>query len=606
MRRIYILVLLSLSVLVGFSQVKNSNWESKQKNVLTKNNLTVKNKVLSKMVLPQKVTISSEKYVSTSFANIKSAVKAINNVAVDTLSVIYGRPDGTLFEGYTRDFRSYSGVYLHSPAITNVDYVPIANKAATYAWSFSGGDDAAIEDSVEADGTLHFMSSITPSGYISYLPKVTARTSTDSANFVIGKGSEFQYLLSASVDRSATTDGTSFDGVEEFAPLTLGNMHANNPTGGNLYGGFSAGGSFSPAYSNENGACVGVMQIIPKLKSPLYTESVSILAFEEGGVAVPAGGKMKLQFYYLKADGSFGQLIGESSTSEFVKTYETQGVFNFVFQVEEDGFIIDKPITLGTDAPIAVVITGFDATWNFKFLFAGNSVKGSSYTLHGIDHKISTFGYTSAPNVPRTDLYIQFNGIFNCLVPYAEDLAITFPAEGGWGITGYDDQDGSPYNEVDFISSYNIDPDMTNVWVESAPDWVTGLDMDTTYFADYNAILLFFEAEALPVGVTERSGEIVVSSYGVSVKIPVVQSSASGFIKPKSSGLHVYKTNTTFEVKNAQKYTTVNLLSVTGQLISTYNISTNTSISIPSSNLKSGVYFLKFNGNGTESIKIVK
>jgi len=606
MRKIYVLFLLSLIVLVGFSQVKSSNWESKQKNGLTKNNLVLKNKGLQKSIVPEKATISVDKYANTSFSNIKSAMNAKKVATEDTLTVIYGRPDGTLFQGYTRDYLAYSGVYLHSPAITTVDYIPYANKTSTFAWNYSGGNSDPIEDSMETDGTLHFISGITSSGYISYLPKVTATSTTETEEYVIGKGSGFQYLLAASVDRDTTTDGTAFEGIPEFSPLTLGNMHANKPTGGNLYGGFSAGGSFSPSYSNENGACTGVMQIIPQLKSPLYTESVSILAYEVGGIAVPAGGKMKIQFYYVEADGSLGQLIGESSTTEFVKTYSTQGVFTFVFQQEEDGFIIDKPITLGTEAPIAVVVTGFDATWNFKFLFGGNSVEGSSYTLHGEDLKISTFGYTSNPTVPSADLYIQFNGIFNCLAPYAEDLAMTFPEAGGWGITGYDEEDGSPYNEVDLFSSYNIDSDLTNVWVESSPDWVDGLDIDSTYFEDYNAILLYFHAEALPEGVSERSGEIVVSSYGVSVKFPVSQQKANGINNPKNAGLNVYKTSTTFEITNAQKYATVNLFSVTGQLISSHSLSKNASLSIPSSNLKNGVYFLRFNGNGTESIKIVK
>lgn len=594
MRKIYIIALLLLSVLVSFSQVKNSNWVNSKKKS-TDNSAIIKNQGLPKSTLSEKATVSPDSYVSTSFANIQSAVKVKRNTAAAALTVIYGRPDGTLFQGYTRDYKAYSGIYLHSPAITTVDYVPYASdNTASFAWNLLGGDNAAIEDPMDADGTLHFSAGITPSGYISFLPKVTATTTTETADYVIGKGSGFQYMLAASVDRSVTEDGTAFNGVEEFSPLTLGNMHANKPTSGNLYGGFSAGGAFSPSYSNENGPCTGVMQIIPQLKSPLYTESVSVLAYENGGTAVPAGGVMKIQFYYLTAEGSLGELIGESTTNEFLKTYDPQGVFSFKFQEEEDGFIIDKPITLGTKAPIAVVITGFDATWNFNFLFGGNAVEGSSYTLHGNDLKVSTFGYSNAPDVPRTDLYIQFNGIFNCLAPMADELSLTFPEAGGWGITGYDEEDGSAYNDVDLYSSYNLDDDMTNVWIESAPAWVDGLDTDTTYFADMQAVLLYFQAQALPEGVTGRSGEIVVSSYGVSVKIPVVQGNVTGLNNPKATPVKIAKTATSFEISEAD-YTNVGLVNLAGQSIGNYAIKNN-SVSIPTSNIANGIYFLRFQG----------
>jgi len=594
MRKIYIIALLLLSVLVSFSQVKNSNWVN-SKNKSTNNSAIIKNQGLQKSTLPEKATVSPDSYVSTSFTSIQNAVKAKKNVAVDALSVIYGRPDGTLFEGFSRDYKSYQGVFLHSPAITTVDYVPYASdNTATFAWNFLGGENAAIEDPMDADGTLHFSAGITPSSYYNYLPKVTVKTTTETADYVIGKGSEFQYMLAALVDRSVTEDGTAFNGVEEFPPLTLGNSNENRPTSGNLYVGFSASASFSPSYSNENGACTGVMQIIPQLKSPLYTESVSVLAYEEGGTAVPEGGVMKIQFYYLTAEGSLGELIGESTTNEFVKTLDTRGVFSFKFQEEEDGFIIDKPITFGTKAPIVVVITGFDATWNFKFLFGVNSIEGSSYTLHGNDLKVSTFGYSNAPDVPLADLYIQFNGIFNCLVPMADELSLTFPEAGGWGITGYNKEDGSAYNDVDLYSSYNVDDDMTNVWIESAPDWVDGLDMDSTKFTDYQAVLLYFHAEALPEGVTGRSGEIVVSSYGVSVKIPVVQGNITGLNNPKATPVKIAKTATSFEISEAN-YTNVGLVNLAGQSIGNYAIKNN-SVSIPTTSITSGIYFLRFQG----------
>ncbi|MDD3079675.1 MAG: T9SS type A sorting domain-containing protein [Paludibacter sp.] len=604
MKRIYFFLLAVLIASSGFAQ--KTKWDSKNLAQIS-GNVQRDIKDIKKASIPTKATISQDSYKSTSFSSINTAMKARKNAETDDFFVMYNHPAGTLFDGFTRDYHSYSGVYLHSPAMTPMDYVPFSNGTdVTYTWTYNGGDNNTITESpVDADGTLHFTTYITPNGYISYLPKVTGITEGgDSANYVVGQEADFQYLLAASVEKSVTDDGTDFSGTEEFPGLTLANLKANGTTD-NLYGGFSAGGAFSPSYSNEDGACVGVMQIIPQLKSPLYVESISALAYENGGNAVPAGGELKLEIYYLTEDGSLGEKIGESTTNEFVKTYDVQGTFIFKFMEEEDGFEVDKPITIGTDAPVAVIITGFDSNWHFNFLFGGNSIEGSAYTLHGENLSVSTFGYSNYPSIPKTDLYIQFNGIFNCLTTYNENQDLVFPAEGGWGVAGQND-DQTEYNDVLLYSSYNLDDDQTNVWIESAPNWVTGLDYDTTYFSSNNIVSYYFQAEPLPEGTTERNGEIVISSYGVSLSIPVSQSSVTGTSNPDASeDLKVSATTNAYEISNADNYTIVNLLNVSGQTIANYNI-LNGQVSIPTTALSNGVYVLQFEGRTTKSIKVVK
>lgn len=597
---------LILTASVSFGQVKNSRWDSKKMDI-SNSSSKIKNVKLEKTA-PVQATICNLPYATASFENMSSAMKAQKSKSAETaLTVSYGRPDGAMFEGFTRDYKSYTtATYLHSPAIIPVDYVPYSNdKTASFVWNYNSTDAKPITDSVETNGTLHFVADITPAGYISYLPKVTASIAGGTtATYVLGQNTSKQYLLASSVERTATADGTEHNGEMEFSPLTLGNNNANRTTSGNLYGSFSAGGSFSGAYSNENGPCKGVMQVLPKLVSPLYAESVSILAYENGGTAVPAGGVMKIKFYYLNEDGSLGELIKESKTDKFVKTYSTQGVFTFSFAEEEDGFIVKKPLVLGTKARVAVVVTGFDNTWNFKFLFGSNPFQGSSYTLHGDNLKVSTFGYTNAPTVPSSDLYIQFNGMFNCLTPIEKDASLTFPVAGGLGIAGHDDK-GEAYNDLDLYSAYNMDDENTNVWIDNAPDWIESMDYDSTYFANYNAILLYFKAKALPAGVSGRSGEITIASHGISVKIPVTQGNVTSTNNPKTNTVIVAKSPNSFEVTKADNYTSVSLLNVSGQLIGKYPIS-QSAVSIPTSALTNGVYVLKFEGNGSEIIKVIK
>ena len=604
MKKIYFSLIFVLAVSVNFAQVKNPNRVHSLRSTHT--NTVVKekeNRQLSSVGKP--IKISTKEVVKTSFAGLPDAVNARRVPAAD-LIVEYGRPDGTFFEGLSRNFGSWNELYLHSPAIIPVDYYLYSNASnVTFEWYYGNTSDR-IEDPVDADGTLHFAAGITPSNYVSYLPRVTATTATKSKSFIIGEKAEDQFLMAASVDRYMLKDGTNLGETNEFSALTLANLYGED--GDNLYGGFSESEYFGSGYSNDDGDCVGILQIIPQLKSPLYIESVSILAYQPSAkAAVPAGGVMKLEFYYLNTDGTLGKKIAESTTNKFVQTASSMrgGVFMFTFEEEEDGFIINSPVTLGTEGEIAVFVTGFNSTWNIRFLFGGaDGWWGSAYTLHGEDMRVGTFGYLNDPDIPYCDLYFQFNGIFNCLVPYQDYGTIEFPEEGGWAIT---EREGSDeYNDYALFSSYNLDEYMTDVWIESAPDWVDGFDIDTEYFEDYNIVFYYFSAEELPAELSGRSGNIVLGSYGVTVNIPVIQGDGgSGISLPKIEQTSVVRKGNDFILKYPSTANSVALYNIAGQKVNEYKLNASGTYTLPASDLQNGVYILKFDGSNAV-IKILK
>lgn len=610
MKKIYMTMFFSLLVVVGMAQshkAMNDSRLPKTQNarVVKKNDLNLQRSTES-----QKATISTEQVVATSFSSLEAAVKAKKaNEALkaDALATQYPLPDGAFYEGYTRDYKSYGGLFLHYPAITPLQYWPwTSKKPATFEWFYYEGVDkpnsTAVEGELEEDGTLNFVSDITPAGYINYIPMLKTTAGEETATFVMGQGSTFSYGMASSIERSLTEDGTDFDGTEEFAALTLANMHLNRPTSGNLYSGFGGNNAFGPIYSNDKGACVGVMQVIPQLVSPLYLESISALAFETGGTAVPEGGEMKFEMYYINEDGSLGDLIAESSTTEFVKTYNTQGAFIFKFEAEEDGFITPMPVVVGTEAPVAVIIKGFDATWNFRFLFGLNDgFGGSSYTLHGEDLAVSTFGYTNAPNTPQADLYIQYNGMFNCLAFFDEtQSSINYPVEGGWGIVEND-----TYPDLFLYSAYNMDEEKTDLWIEDAPDWIVDFDFADDFYEEYNVVVFYFAAEALPEGVTGRSGEIVLASHGIKLNVPVRQGEMTSVNNTKHSDLKVSKVNNGVRVNYPSEFTKVALFNTAGQKIGDYQLPNSGDFIVPNTNDK-GIYILKFDGAKSETVKVIR
>jgi len=605
MKKIYILLFFALAVSVSFAQVKSSHFTSKEVKNAMSHVVSKKDLNLQKLTIQKIAKESSANVVTTSFENIKDAVQARQNAPQAAPFVQYGRPDGSLFYGFTRNFWCYpTALLLYAPAQVTLDFVPYSDtQSAVFSWvSPLPSGDQSLADATDADGVLNWLNDILPAGYGHYMPKVTATAAGGSSSFQLGQGLNGQLLFAGNVERSdPTEDGTRLGDKSEYPPLTLANLQEDFD-GENCYGGFQGGDAFSPKYVNPTyGACTGFMQVMPKLVSPLYAESVSVLAYTNS-TAIPAGGVLKIQFYYLNDDGSLGDLIAESTTNKFEITDEyDEGAFIFTFEEEEDGLTIDKPLVLGTQAPVAIVLSGFNSTWDFNLLFGVNYTEGSAYTLHG--NHVATFGYSNAPNIPWTDLYIEFNGIFNCLSVDEETSSVKFPVSGGWGVTFVDGS--TSYNDVDVYSSFDIDND--DVWIESMPDWVTDNDVDNSYFSNANVLAFFFKADALPTGVTGRSGEIVLASYGVTATIPVTQGDVTGMPSTKAELTTVSLNGNDFVLRYPTSATSVSIYNVAGQKVANYQLTTAGTFTVPAGNYSKGVYLFNFTGaNGVTTVKALK
>ncbi|MDR0232598.1 MAG: T9SS type A sorting domain-containing protein [Dysgonamonadaceae bacterium] len=605
MKKIYLLLIFALTVSVSFAQVKSSHLTSKGLNNSVSNTVSKNDLNLQKAEIQQvKATLSDDEVVVTSFNSVQEAIQALQNAPQAAPTAQYLRPDGTLFNSFTRDYKAYSNVlFMYAPAQVTLDFEPYSDtQSAVFSWVLpTSSGDKPLTGETDANGVLHWFNDIIPAGYYYNIPIVKATAAGGSSTYQLGQGVTYRVMYAGNVERDEPAeDGTFLGDLEEYPPLTLANMHMNRPASGNLYSGFTGAGGFSSTFIHpQYGACTGIMQILPQMASPLYAESVSVLAFTDG-TAVPAGGNLKIQFFYLTEDGEFGDLIAESTTNEFIETYNSQGAFIFTFQVEEDGFIIDKPLVLGTQAPVAVVLSGFDSTWDFTVLMGVNgSLPGSSYTLHG--DKVATFGFSNEPNTPRADLYIQFNGIFNCLALYDEDLTeVVFPIEGGWGITA---QEGTvAYNDIDIVSSFDVD----DVWIEDMPSWIVDYEFDNEYFEDYNVIMLYAKASALPAGVSGRKGNIVVGSYGVTLSIPVIQGDGGlGISSSKVEPTSVSRSGNDFILKYPATATSVEVYNIAGQKVGDHKLNASGTYTLSAAGLANGVYILKINGSN-EVVKILK
>ena len=143
----------------------------------------------------------------------------------------------------------------------------------------------------------------------------------------------------------------------------------------------------------------------------------------------------------------------------------------------------------------------------------------------------------------ETDAVVNFLGYFNCfrnLEDGSNEITVEIPVEGGMGVTGIDEEDGTVYNDIDVLSSFTLD----DITIEEAPDWMLDeegkvmLSYNDKYFAEdeesgiSNVYLFYVAAEALPEGETGRKGDVVLRSNDqVDFIIHVVQGTPTEGIK---------------------------------------------------------------------------
>ena len=604
MKKFNILLIFSLAVSMSFAQVINSE---RINSLHSMNNLAVAEEAnmqyTSAIVNADLTPAAAGEYVL--YPDIPSAVRSVTNA----LDVFYRIPQGTFYGGMWRDYRVFSMFRIHTPAHVPVVYVPVANNAsAGFVWTLDNAANTPIDtEYVDADGVLNFVPSITQAGFISFLPKVTATVGSETASFVLGGNVEGgNGFMASRVDRwiePGGTQSTIFADTEELPAMTLANPWVE---GASLFRFQPFNANFS--HAGAGGPVRGFMQVVPALASPLFVESMTVFAISTGTV-VPAGGELKLELFYRNANGTLGERIVESTTNEFVLTQGTQlGVFTFQFIKEEAGFEFPAPFVIEAGREVAVIISGFDATWNFSLSVANTDI-GQSFTLHGDD--LNAFRWTLAEpfdeRYPQAEMYIQFNAMFNTLVPLNADMIIEFPVNGGWGVTG--SEGGQNFNDFPVYSAFNLlDPALEFDLVINRPDWINGMQIEDDYFDSHNEMMLFFQAEPLPDGVTEREGEVVISLYGVSVTIPVVQKGEedTSVINPTVSNVNVFVSNNAFELSYTADFDTVTIFNISGQAVAMYDLPTNGSFLIPTGDLAKGAYIVRFAGAQVETVKVIK
>ena len=135
------------------------------------------------------------------------------------------------------------------------------------------------------------------------------------------------------------------------------------------------------------------------------------------------------------------------------------------------------------------------------------------------------------------------------------------------------------------------------------PSWLTS---EQTFNETTFAITYTLKAAPLPVGVTGRGAQVKVFTYGADMTINVSQGDYTGLSTSKVSSTKVISNSNSFDLTYASDFKSVSIYNVSGQLISNYNLPATGKLSVSANNFKKGLYLFKFQGNNTETTKVIR
>lgn len=506
-----------------------------------------------------------------------------NKMTKAELAVMYARPDGTYYPGIDKDGGSFYPIIVapagDAPIVFNV-YSNKVDQLTDVKWTMNNGQvDLAEMGFVDDNNVLTFKS---PSPMTAFMPELSAKAGTESASYMFGEGEKNQLLALGNPD---------------FLPL-------GNAWGKQLYAGFQDGESFGPSYKVEGVACNGVVEVFTAPIAPLYVKGVNVCVVKlEGKTAdvIPAGKTMKATLYRIKDNKITNEVIatGTATPAEVTAMTNLQGGYNisFVFNVEEDGFVTETPAVIeGTN--FAVVIDGFDASYNFNVVFtnANDANGGGAYTMH--NGKLSAF---ADGDFNLVDMYISLDAVYNCLYVDESTNVLKVPDAGGLAVNENNEWGTLVY------SSRKMDEAQKEIQLVDKSDWITKINYNDESYDKIAGFAIGLEGEALPAGLEGRMGSVTLESYGVRAVVKVYQGN-------KSVGITSNSVEVTKAVRNGEGFTltypngvsSVQVINVAGQVVATYNLSANGTFDMPAANMASGLYMLKFNGENAQTIKIMK
>ena len=540
-------------------------------------------------------------------------VSRVKNV---TPTALYNRPVGTYipsmignedpqYLGYSYTTPGYFGSAFSTPWT----FRNLSTDATSYTWNW--GDSikySTATNGVFKDGDNDFLFN---GAYKA--PLLKSINGVDTASYQISAGTADYPLLYSSIDKQ-------YVGVPDYFSNTAeGNSNGNSiwyvgASGGTSLSGSGKGyffGTCLRATDGTNGTKVNsLVNIYEKPMSPLVIKDVCLFGVSvDGNDPVPADKFLTLSVIRIDENGKLttDTLASSKITGSDVVTDEYKNCyFPFTFVDTDPSTGFETPVSLVVKDAFAIVLSGLEQPgMDFGILTDyANLIDGSSYFTK-VDAVTGVWDgglYKSSKN--NMNMYFMLNSYFNYLYTDNQTQTLVAPTQGGSAVNEAKESGAVIY------SFFNVTDSVTNevmVAIDDTtlPTWLS-VTYDDSYFKDYNVLMFDFTADALPVGVTERTANVVFNSYGAQTTVTVKQNAATGLINVKDPNVSVNNTANSMNLNYTNDYNKAMLYNVSGQLLGEYTLPNSGKYSITSNDISKGIYFVKFVGKKTENVKVIR
>lgn len=424
---------------------------------------------------------------------------AARRAKATTYGAYYSFGEGTLKSSLVWD----GGFYGYSYAVAHAfPYSAKFNAQLGNSWTMiTASETLDLSENVDSDGNL-FMDNLGIGNY--YMPTINAGDAQYTWSTRDTKGQILNYALFQDSWGMGTFD--AFE-VEAF------------------YSGYSDGygyGSSTP-YGPSNRTLVDIGQV----GGPLVVDDVCIWLVTETQLFATEDDYILVSLYDIHPNDTI--IYNAYIRPENIETSSngaTCGVGKFV-EIDEDGFESEvSPVVTGE---VQILITGTEGT-DYGIIMAYSDMEDEDsegykyYDSHtywwnevaegGMQQRFYRWTAIDAAVI----LDARFNALTTYGTPEREAVGIVpndatyYQAEDGtsytWAVSNVSVTGDTLYNDFDVETTFNLD----NFTVEYDPEVVVGLDFDTTYYADYNLVMLYVAVKELPQDVETRTTTVTFTS----------------------------------------------------------------------------------------------
>lgn len=511
--------------------------------------------------------------------------------AAAALETAYDLPEGTYYSGIAPE-GLYGAPRIETAIGAEMGFgAYVSDKSASLSWTISNGSETLPLDMDEEGYALY-----SAFGTI-YAPVVTATVGSSKATYQLGVG------------ESKNNTGFIVANPGDFSYISdIDPTYVNSQGQSNLASGFSdTDFYFGTGYTSDGKKAVNVITVFDQPIAPLYVKDFVIYGIPNtaGQPMIPAGKTLTLSLNKIDGSTITNEVIAEATaTADDVFSISNYYGITFKFKDIEDGFPVDKNITLG-DCTFAAVVSGIDEA-NVRFLMGFNKGWAAASYVGLEDGKLTAL--TFQDGAPAYGLHMSMHAVFPSVYVEESTGTAVIPAAGGYGVT--QSEGGKDYNDVVVYTSlpYEDESGEKNIWYD-APDWIT-VEVDESLMnyddGSFRGVMMFFvkTAEANE----GREADVILHTHaGVTSKIHVIQGKGSvGISSADATQYSVVATPEAFELTYPDGVTAAAIYNVAGQEIGRYELSNNGNSTIPASTLGKGVYVVKFIGNTVNSVKVAK